>query len=182
MFKIGDKVLVSHDTPSNSPAIGRIGTIVDVDLAGLYPYKVQFVGVPFPSTMNVERLVDGSVVRRFRKSELKLHKAKKRETTAVTEEIKIITKPEDRVVIALVKVENKTLKGVAKCHPNDKFDAHVGMMIAIAKAKGQTLPLFTGQEVKEVRTFGSISKGGATQGIEVDANNTTYEFPISMEV
>ena len=46
-----------------------------------------------------------------------------------------VVNEEKRYVIAMAKSDGKTIKGVAKCSPNDTFDVEVGKKLAEARCK-----------------------------------------------
>lgn len=46
---------------------------------------------------------------------------------------RIYKNPEAKVVIAVSTFAGKTVRGVAKCHPNDEFDAEKGTKLAVAR-------------------------------------------------
>lgn len=46
---------------------------------------------------------------------------------------RIYKNPEAKVVIAVSTFAGKTVRGVAKCHPNDSFNEEVGTKLALAR-------------------------------------------------
>ena len=54
-----------------------------------------------------------------------------KDKNAITENYKFIVTPEK--VIALSSYRGKTVKGVAKCHPNDVFDLDYGKALAASR-------------------------------------------------
>ena len=46
---------------------------------------------------------------------------------------RVYKNPEAKIVVAVSTFAGKTVRGVAKCHPNDEFDAEKGTKLAIAR-------------------------------------------------
>ena len=62
-----------------------------------------------------------------------MNKAFQSEPPEIIGHCRVYKNPEAKVVVAVSTFAGKTVRGVAKCHPNDKFDAEAGTKLALAR-------------------------------------------------
>lgn len=64
-----------------------------------------------------------------------MYKHTEKETPEVIGHYRIYSDPEAKIIVAVSRYAGKTVRGVAKCHPNDEFDIEFGTKLAIARCE-----------------------------------------------
>lgn len=171
-IKVGDKVKIKYDT-AGSTLIGKIGTVVSIIPWKSYPVIVKFdnaITSKFLSTSPFEKNT-----RQFSYSEIE-----KVTNQSSVYDLKVIVNND--AVIAILKDGNTTKKGVAKCHPEDEFDMHTGLQIALSRLFDKPMPLMDGSELKEVHLHRVVNDKGLRQSMELKTETNTYVMPVKVEL
>jgi len=171
--KVGDKVRIKHDT-AGSPLIGKIGTVVAIIPWKNYPVIVKFDHIP-SSMLFTGTLTHGKNTRQFSYNEIEKVKDK-----ADVYDLKVVVKED--AVIAILKDDESTKKGIARCHPEDEFDMHTGLQIALSRLFDKPMPLLNGTELTQVNIHSEIDRRGVRGKIELKTDSNTYVMPIKTEV
>lgn len=62
-----------------------------------------------------------------------MNKVSQKDVPEIIGHCKVYKDPETKKVIAVSTFAGKTVRGVAKCHPNDSFDEEFGKKLAVAR-------------------------------------------------
>lgn len=172
-IKVGDKVRIKYDT-AGSPVVGKVGTVVSIIPWKTYPLIVKFDEIQAGLAPISRSSMYGRNTRQFSYSEVE-----KVEKEAKVLDLKVIIN--DKAVIALLKGETGTKKGVAKCHPDDEFDPYIGLQVAISRLFGKQTPLLNGTELDKVQIHGIVDGKGVRQTIELHTGSDRYTMPVKVQ-
>ncbi len=62
-----------------------------------------------------------------------MNKVSQKNTPEVIKHCRVYKNPEANVIVAVSTFAGKSVRGVAKCHPNDSFNEEVGTKLALAR-------------------------------------------------
>lgn len=170
-IKVGDKVKIKYDT-AGSPFVGKVGTVVSITHWKTYPVIVKFDDVPRNTRVST-RTSHGANTRHFSYNEIE-----KVVTETLVLDLKVIVNDNAVITILKDKKGKEQKKAVAKCHPDDTFDMHTGLQIAISRLFDKQIPLLNGTELEEVHYHKVVDGKGLHQSIELKTETNTYVMPV----
>lgn len=62
-----------------------------------------------------------------------MSKVSEKVTPEVIEHCRVYKNPDANMIVAVSSYAGKTVRGIAKCHPNDSFDEEFGKKLAVAR-------------------------------------------------